>query len=113
MKNRPDKIGTELADKYLGHEDNIRMGIYDARYRYYQWLREWYGLHFPELEKLVDDSAYLNLIAEHGSRDNIIQSRSIEDMKSSGADLSINDKKAVQQLTELAQSIKETTEELK
>jgi len=36
-------IGRNIADKYLGHEDNIAMDVRDARYRYYQWLREWYG----------------------------------------------------------------------
>src|SRR2546427_773542 len=32
-------------------------------------LREWYGLHFPELAKTVDDREFLELIATHGSRD--------------------------------------------
>ena len=37
------RVGQGIADKYLGHEANIPMGVQDARYRYYQWLREWYG----------------------------------------------------------------------
>lgn len=37
-------VGADFADKYLGHEDNIDMDVQDARYRYYQWLREWYGM---------------------------------------------------------------------
>ncbi len=32
-------------------------------------LREWYGLHFPELAKAVDEGTYLDLIASHGRRD--------------------------------------------
>jgi len=31
-------------------------------------LREWYGLHYPELAKTVDDSQFLDLVAEHGDR---------------------------------------------
>ncbi|HKZ47233.1 MAG TPA: ribosomal biogenesis protein [Thermoplasmata archaeon] len=31
-------------------------------------LREWYGLHFPELAKVVDDREYTQLIAGHGDR---------------------------------------------
>lgn len=37
------RFGAEIADKYLGQEDVIKMNTRDARYRYYQWLREWYG----------------------------------------------------------------------
>ena len=41
--SRARRVGENIADKYLGHEANIPMGVQDARYRYYQWLREWYG----------------------------------------------------------------------
>ena len=34
----------EFADKHLGVEKPIRMETGDARYRYYQWLRSWYGM---------------------------------------------------------------------
>lgn len=34
-------------------------------------LREWYGLHFPELERIVDDKKYAELIAENPSRETI------------------------------------------
>ncbi len=42
--SKVSNVGENFADKYLGHEDNIPMDVQDARYRYYQWLREWYGL---------------------------------------------------------------------
>jgi hypothetical protein len=42
--NRASKVGVKFADKYLGQEDNITMNVQDSRYRYYQWLREWYGM---------------------------------------------------------------------
>lgn len=32
-------------------------------------LREWYGLHFPELAKTVDDREFVELIAAHGTRE--------------------------------------------
>jgi len=35
-------------------------------------LREWYGLHFPELENIRAGRAYADLIAERGSRDAVI-----------------------------------------
>jgi hypothetical protein len=41
--SRARRVGSDIADRYLGQEANIPMGVEDARYRYYQWLREWYG----------------------------------------------------------------------
>ncbi len=35
-------------------------------------LREWYGLHFPELEVVMGGDAYPKAIAEHGSRHDIM-----------------------------------------
>lgn len=34
-------------------------------------LRDWYSLHFPELEKEMPDRKYLELISEYGERDKI------------------------------------------
>jgi len=39
----------DASEKLFGVEDTITMGVSDARYRYYQWLRSWYGMG----EKLV------------------------------------------------------------
>ena len=43
MRNKATRVGAEFADRYLGHEETIVMSTGDARYRYYQWLRMWYG----------------------------------------------------------------------
>jgi len=32
-------------------------------------LREWYGLHYPELAKTVEDGQFLDLVAEYGDRE--------------------------------------------
>jgi hypothetical protein len=44
MSRKAKYLGRDIADKYLGHEKNIPMSVEDPRYRYYQWLREWYGM---------------------------------------------------------------------
>ncbi len=49
MKNKPSRVGAEFADEYLGHEENIEMNVEDPRYRYYQWLRGWYGFGRKEV----------------------------------------------------------------
>lgn len=46
-------------------------------------LREWYGLHFPELSRVVDTSTYVELVAAHGRRDRM----PIPERESVGADL--------------------------
>ena len=54
-------------------------------------LREWYGLHFPELAKVVDGEEFLDLVAEHGDR----ASMPIESGESIGAELPPEERAAV------------------
>ncbi len=49
MKNKPSQVGAGFADEYLGHEETIVINVEDARYRYYQWLRKWFGLKKKEV----------------------------------------------------------------
>ncbi len=49
MKNKPSQVGAEFADEYLGHEGPIAINVEDARYRYYQWLRKWFGFKQKEV----------------------------------------------------------------
>jgi nucleolar protein 56 len=63
-------------------------------------LVEWYGIHFPELERLVVDNVqYCTLIAEHGQRENIpgndIQAAA---QQSVGVELSARDMEAIRSL---------------
>ena len=37
-------------------------------------IREWYPIHFPELDEVKDHSKYVELVAEYGHRDSIINS---------------------------------------
>lgn len=38
-------------------------------------LRDWYSLHFPELEEGVSDEEYVKMIFQHGSRENIVEEK--------------------------------------
>jgi len=59
-------------------------------------LREWYGLHFPELDRSVDNhEKYAALVAQFGRRTNIDEFREIA-QKSMGADLSDEDIAVIQ-----------------
>ena len=64
-------------------------------------LREWYGLHFPELAKVVDDARFLDLVAEHGDRTGM----PIESGGSVGADLPPEERAAVMAFAGLARDL--------
>ena len=69
-------------------------------------LREWYGLHFPELEMSVEKhEKFAKLISDYGLRDNIKEKEFLEMAKTSmGIDLTERDEKI---LKEFATNIKE------
>jgi len=64
-------------------------------------LHEWYGLHWPELEKVVKETEYINLISEFGDRQTITNQSKNEKLKqlvpsdSLGTDLGLEDKGAI------------------
>ncbi len=64
-------------------------------------IREWYGLHFPELAKIVDDRAYLELVAKHGRRENL----PMEVAESVGAELGDPEEKEIRGMAQLAQTV--------
>lgn len=70
-------------------------------------LREWYSIHFPELDKIRSHEFYVKLIAEYGDKDSIIKSGLLEsDLKiesSIGAELNESD---IYMLKEYSSSLK-------
>ena len=70
-------------------------------------LREWYSIHFPELDKIKSHELYTKLVAEYGYKNLIIDSEILDpDLKiekSIGADISEFD---ISMLMEFADSLK-------
>ncbi len=64
-------------------------------------IREWYGLHFPELAKMVDESDYLDLVAKHGRRERL----PLDARESVGAELGEPEEREIQGMARLAQSL--------
>lgn len=64
-------------------------------------IREWYGLHFPELAKMVDESNYLELVAAHGRRENL----PLDARESVGSDLGAPEEREIRGMARLAQSL--------
>lgn len=68
---KKDRIVMEVIDAV--DEIDKSLNIYIAR------LREWYGLHFPEMEKIVDKhEKFAKLISEFGLRKNITEKEFVE-----------------------------------
>jgi nucleolar protein 56 len=64
-------------------------------------VREWYGLHFPELARMVDDTTYLELVATHGRRERL----PIEHRDSIGAEIGDSEEREIQGLAQLARDL--------
>ncbi len=64
-------------------------------------IREWYGLHFPELAKMVDERVYLDLVAKHGRRENL----PLEIRESVGAELGEAEERELQRMARLAEDL--------
>ncbi len=58
-------------------------------------LRDWYSIHYPELQETVDDEDYIRLITNHGSREGIQEKTGMVD-QSVGSDISDTEKNMYQ-----------------
>jgi nucleolar protein 56 len=64
-------------------------------------LHEWYGLHWPELEKIVKENEYVDLVSELGDKENILMNTENDKLKefkpqdSVGSELGPEDKIAI------------------
>jgi len=88
---KKDKIIIQAIDAIDELDKSIN--IFVAR------LREWYGLHFPELEQSVDKhEKFVKLVSDYGLRDNIKEKEFVEIAKTSmGIDLSEKDQEILQE----------------
>lgn len=64
-------------------------------------IREWYGLHFPELARMVDEAQYLELVAKHGRRENL----PLDAGESVGSELGESEEREIRGMAELARTL--------
>jgi len=102
-------LGKRKMRKAIRPEDHLRQAIgslddlLKQENLLLERLREWYGLHFPELARFVDDRTYLELIATHGRRDRM----PIDYTDSVGADLGAAEEEQVRDMARIAQALAE------
>ncbi len=87
------------SDKYIVQAVNSINEITKTSNLLSERLHEWYGMHWPELNKLVKEQKYVELISELGDRESIAgEALNIDDPKiqeSLGAPLETDDKMAI------------------
>ncbi len=90
--------GTVGRDDHISQAVNALDDVEKTANILHSRLREWYGLHFPELEKLVDGDSYVHLISEFGSRDKMAE---MKDVESIGSELTPEDEKSIMELAHM------------
>jgi len=86
----------------------------EAEVKLVERIREWYPVHFPEMDVVRDHARYVEMVAEYGDRDTIINSgalgeTSTENLELSlGADLSPSDLEVIQGFARTIQSIQDS-----
>lgn len=75
-------------------------------------IREWYPVHFPEMDEVRDHSKYVELISKYGDRSSIINSESfdldVDSGTSLGAELSDADLEVIQGFAHTIKSIQDS-----
>jgi nucleolar protein 56 len=75
-------------------------------------LREWYGLYYPELERLVDDKRYADLVASDPERDAVAAVVGGDSSSSVGATMSQEDLASIQALARSASEMIKTRDRI-
>src|SRR6059058_2343642 len=101
------QLAKQRMRKAIGPEDHLRqaVGALDELQAeenvLVERLREWYGLHFPELAPVLDTGTYVELVAMHGRRERM----PIDHRESVGADLGEREEAELKALAGLAKLV--------
>ncbi|HKW43746.1 MAG TPA: ribosomal biogenesis protein [Thermoplasmata archaeon] len=108
------ELGKRRMRKAIRPEDHLRQAVgaldevQEQENLLVERVREWYGLHFPELARTVDTAAYVDLIATHGRREKM----PIKPLESVGADLGEREETDLRDLATLAKRVGEERKSL-
>ena len=91
-------------DVYLGHSVRAYDDLVFTNNILSERLREWYSLHFPELEEMLSGEAYVNVVADKGSRQEIMDSLDLR-MESMGAEVDEDDLASIRELARTLRAV--------
>jgi len=106
------------SDRYIVQAVNSINEITKTTNLLSERLHEWYGMHWPELARLVKEKKYVELISELGDRDSIASEAlgsgqpELEPSASLGAPIDSNDKNALMTLATSLNNLYSTKSEL-
>ena len=101
------RLARRQMRKAVGPDDHLHQAVgalddlQEAENVLMERLREWYGLHFPELAKTVDDAEFVGLIAAHGSR----EAMPLDATESVGAPLGDPERRSVMEIASLLKDL--------
>ncbi|NYB51861.1 MAG: ATP-binding protein [Methanobacteriaceae archaeon] len=112
---------TELKLKESSESDDLLLiqGIQaieeleESEVKLVERIREWYPIHFPEMDEIRDHSRYVELVAEYGNRESILNAglfglNIVDSDKSLGAELSEADLEVIQGFARTIKSIQDS-----
>lgn len=110
------KEASKARDSYLIQAINSIDEIDEATGKLIERLREWYVIHFPELNKIKNQEKYVNLVAEYGDRNSIIESGLLDEIniadQSTGAEIEGFDLEMVKNFADSIKSLQDTKKSL-
>jgi len=98
-------------DVHLGQAVRAYSDLVFANNMLSERLREWYGLHFPELENVVTGPTYARLISESGSRDAVLTALDIK-MDSIGSEIEQRDLESIRLLAKVLHESQSTRDDI-
>lgn len=116
LTNYKIKEASKAEDMYLIQAINSIDEIDEATGKLIERLREWYMIHFPELNKLKNNEKYVSLIAEYGDIDTIKQNEDLNEFKirdqSIGAEIEGKDLQMIQEFANSIRTLQDTKKSL-
>lgn len=106
------KKASEAEDLLLIQAIHAIEELEESEVKLVERIREWYALHFPEMDEVRDHTRYVDLISQYGQRDTVIKSGLVDSNinlgESMGAKLSSSDLEVIQGFASTIKSIQES-----
>ena len=106
------KEASKARDMFLIQAINAIDEIDESIGKLIERLREWHAIHFPELDKIKNNEKYVELIAEYGDKNAIIESGSLDEInistQSTGSEIGGYDLEVLQGFASSVESLQDT-----
>jgi len=116
LTNYKIKEASKAKDMYLIQAINSIDEIDEATGKLIERLREWYAIHYPELEKIKSNKKYVALIAEYGDIESIRQNEDLNEFnikdQSTGAEIEGKDLHMIREFANLLRNLQKTKKSL-